>query len=271
MEWHERDGVRWLAARLPGATAAFSTRVGGVSDPPFDGLNLGALTDDSVEAVVENRRRLATALGFAPERIAFAHQVHGADLMVAGESSSWPFASADAASAQRDRLGPQIFHLHTVSSDVPVAVADGHVISEPGAAALVFVADCVPVALAGPGGVAMLHCGWRGLAAGIVAKGVAAVGATDAAVGPSIGPCCYEVGDEVLAAFESLGADVANGRMLDLPEVTRRLLRQEGVERVELSGLCTSCETEHFYSHRRDNGRTGRQAGLAWLDGTGEG
>ena len=132
---------------------------------------------------------------------------------------------------------------------------------------LVFVADCVPVALSGPNGAAVLHCGWRGLAAGIVAKGVAAVGATDAAVGPSIGPCCYEVGTEVLSAFERLGDGVADGHMLDLPEVARRLLREAGVERVELSGLCTSCKPELFFSHRRDAGRTGRQAGLVWLEG----
>ena len=85
----------------------------------------------------------------------------------------------------------------------------------------------------------MLHCGWRGLAAGIVATGAEAVGATDAAIGPGIGPCCYEVGDEVLAAFAELG-DVADraastqGRMLDLPEVARRLLRAAGVERIEV-------------------------------------
>ncbi len=70
----------------------------------------------------------------------------------------------------------------------------------------------------------MLHCGWRGLAAGIIAKGVAAIGATDAAIGPSIGPCCYEVGAEVLAAFSRLGEGIASARMLDLPEVARRLL-----------------------------------------------
>jgi len=131
-------------------------------------------------------------------------------------------------------------------------------------AALVFVADCVPVALSGPGGVAMLHCGWRGLAAGIIAKGVAAIGAADAVIGPSIGSCCYEVGDEVLAAFDHLGEGVAADRMLDLPEATRRLLAEAGVEQIETSGLCTSCESDLFFSHRRDRGRTGRQAGLVW-------
>jgi len=116
----------------------------------------------------------------------------------------------------------------------------------------------------GPGGAAILHCGWRGLAAGIVASGVEAVGATDAAIGPGIGPCCYEVGDEVLDAFAGLGDGIASGRMLDLPEVARRLLREAGVEQVESAGLCTSCEAELFFSHRRDGG-PGRQAGLIWL------
>jgi copper oxidase (laccase) domain-containing protein len=111
----------------------------------------------------------------------------------------------------------------------------------------------------------MLHCGWRGLAAGIVARAAAAVGATDAAVGPGIGACCYEVGDEVLAAFDDLGSGVADGRMLDLAEVARRLLQRAGVARVQSAGLCTSCEEELFFSHRRDSGRTGRQAGIAWL------
>ena len=109
-----------------------------------------------------------------------------------------------------------------------LAEVDGHVIAEPGLAPLVFVADCLPVALAGPGGVAMLHCGWRGLAAGIVARGAEAVGATDAAIGPGIGPCCYEVGEEVLGAFAGLGEGIADGRMLDLPEVARRLLARPG-------------------------------------------
>jgi hypothetical protein len=112
----------------------------------------------------------------------------------------------------------------------------------------------------------MLHCGWRGLAAGIVTRGVQAVGATAAAIGPGVGPCCYEVGDEVLARFQPLGDGVADGGMLDLPEVARRLLADAGIERIDSSGLCTSCQPELFFSHRRDGGRTGRQAGLAWID-----
>jgi YfiH family protein len=248
MEWREADGVRWLEARLPRATAAFSTRLGGVSEAPFDGLNLGVFTDDELGAVVENRRRLAAALGFTPDRVAIARQVHGAELAVhAGPQGTSPFAKPGG----------------------PIPEADGHITADPDLVLLVLVADCVPVALCGPGGVAMLHCGWRGLAAGIVADGVAAIRATDAAVGPSIGSCCYEVGPEVIGAFAGLGGGLASGSMLDLPEVARRLLLDAGVERVETAGLCTSCEPDLFFSHRRDGGRTGRQAGLVWC-GAGE-
>ncbi len=245
MEWRGTDGVRWLEADLPGARVAFSARLGGVSEPPFESLNLGILTEDDPVSVVENRRRLAAALGLSPERVSIGRQVHGAELATHGGSQvGTPFA--------------------TPGADIPEG--DGHVTSEPGLAALVFVADCLPLALAGPRGVAMLHCGWRGLAAGIVARGATAVGATDAAIGPGIGPCCYEVGGEVLDAFAGLGDGIASGGKLDLAEVARRLLHEAGVERIETAGLCTSCEAELFFSHRRDAGRTGRQAGLVWLD-----
>jgi purine-nucleoside/S-methyl-5'-thioadenosine phosphorylase / adenosine deaminase len=269
MEWFEREGVRWLGADLGGARAAFSTRVGGVSEAPFDSLNLGLLTDDAAEAVAENRRRLAAALGFPPERIAFARQVHGAGL-ISHPHPAAPLACSFSAYGKEKEQGK-----------VEVPEGDGHVVRESSLAPLVFTADCLPVALAGPGGVAMLHCGWRGLAAGIVASGVAAVGATDAAIGPGIGPCCYEVGPEVLNAFSTLGPGVtlpADGpkthaeggksahRRLDLVAVARRLLVEAGVERVGAAGLCTSCEPELFFSHRRDAGGTGRQGGLAWIE-----
>lgn len=235
MDWRERDGVRWLEADLDGARAAFSTRIGGVSQPPFDSLNLGILTDDEQSAVEENRLRLAAALGLAPEQVVFALQVHGTRLIE-----------------------------HPTSEVRPEA--DGHIVREAGLAPLVFVADCLPIALYGPGGLAMVHAGWRGLAGGIVTAAAKAVEATSAAIGPGIGPCCYEVGDEVLEAFADLGDGIAQGRMLDLPEVARRQLARAGVEEVQSAGLCTSCEPELFFSHRRDHGRTGRQAGIAWLE-----
>jgi YfiH family protein len=237
MEWHERDGVRWLEADLGGARAAFSTRLGGVSEPPFDSLNLGILTQDKPEAVTENRRRLAAALDLDPEQVVFALQVHGTRLIDHGE----PPAEA-------------------------LPEADGHLVREPGVAPLVLAADCLPVALYGRRGLAMVHAGWRGLAEGILGASAEAVDATVAAIGPGIGPCCYEVGAEVLEAFADLGGGIAEGPMLDLPEVARRCLGRAGVEHVDSAGLCTSCERELFFSHRRDHGRTGRQAGIAWLE-----
>jgi len=111
----------------------------------------------------------------------------------------------------------------------------------------------------------MAHCGWRGLAGGIVAEAANAVRAEAAAVGPGIGPCCYEVGEEVLAAFDDLDG-VAEGRMLDLTAVARSLLARSGVTTVESADLCTRCNPDLFYSHRRDGERTGRQAGLVWMD-----
>jgi purine-nucleoside/S-methyl-5'-thioadenosine phosphorylase / adenosine deaminase len=244
MRWRQSDGVRWLATDLPGAEVAFSTRLGGVSGPPFESLNLGILTDDPNESVLENRRRLTAALGLQPDAVLMGLQVHGADLLEheAGQQPS-PYTQPGS----------------------PLTESDGHLTAQPGLAPMVLVADCLPVALAGRGGVAMLHCGWRGLAEGIVARGARAVDAEAAAIGPGIGRCCYAVGSEVLDRFTGLGDGIAAGRMLDLAEVARRLLAAAGVERVESAGLCTSCEPELFYSHRRDSGRTGRQAGLAWI------
>jgi YfiH family protein len=246
MQWREDDGVRWLEAGLPGARAAFSARTGGHSAGPFESLNLGILTGDDEATVRRNRSRLAAALGREPEAFVIARQLHGAEIVEhQGPQRPSPFAEPGS----------------------PVPEVDGHVIRDANVAALVFVADCLPVALAGPGGVALLNCGWRGLAGGIVAKGAAMVEASHAAIGPGVGPCCYEVGEEVLAAFSGLGEGIADGRMLDLPEVARRLLAEAQVDEVERAGLCTSCEPALFFSHRRDHGETGRQAGIAWMEG----
>jgi polyphenol oxidase len=244
MEWRERHGVRWLEAELPGAKAAFSARVGGVSGEPFSTLNLALLTGDRIDDVRENRRRLALALGLEPERILIGRQVHGVEIL-RHDARPEPSPFADP--------GPWL------------SQADGQVTSSPGLAPLVMVADCLPVAMAGPRGVGMLHCGWRGLAAGIVERGADTVGADAAAVGPGIGPCCYEVGVEVLDAFAPLGDGLAAGRMLDRREITRRLLERVGISRVEISELCVSCSPDLFFSHRRDGDRTGRQAGAVWI------
>jgi len=244
VEWREREGVRWLEAELPGARAAFSTRIGGVSEPPYEALNVGILTGDDRDAVRSNRTRLAGAVGRDPAGVVMARQVHGAELRE-HQIAQAPRVYADVVSSPEEM--------------------DAHSTDNPDLTPLVMVADCLPVAMAGPRGVAMAHCGWRGLAGGIVAETALAIDATAASVGPGIGPCCYEVGEEVLAEFEDLDG-VAEERMLDLAAVARTLLARAGVTEVESADLCTNCNADLFYSHRRDGERTGRQAGLAWMD-----
>ena len=241
MNWRETDGINWLEAQLPGAIASFSTRLGGVSSGPFESLNLGVLTDDERESVLTNRRRLDAAVGNEPGSMLIGRQVHGAELLLhTGPQDPAPWVSPVA--------------------DPPEV--DAHATREFGLTPLVFVADCLPIALSGSGGVAMLHGGWRGLAGGIVGAGAEAVGATAAAIGPGIGPCCYQVGGEVLAAFAPLGRGLAEDRMLDLKAVARRLLERAGVEEIEDAGLCTSCRQDLFFSHRGAGAGTGRQAGM---------
>ena len=242
MEWRERDGVRWLEADLPGARAAFSTRLGGVSEGPYEALNVAVKTGDEPDRVRENRHRLAAALGRNPADVVMGRQVHGAELR-------W-----------HDRRQEPRVYADVVKSPDEV---DAQATAEPGLAPLVMVADCLPIAVSGPKGVAMVHGGWRGLAGGIVATAGERVRADVAAIGPGIGPCCYEVGEEVLAEFADLEG-VAVGRMLDLTAVATQLLERSGVEEIDASGLCTSCNPELLFSHRRDGERTGRQAGLVW-------
>ena len=133
--------------------------------------------------MVDNRRLIAAALGLAPENVLMGHQVHGAEL--------------------RWHDGPQRPRVFAEGVPSPDDV-DAQATDQPGLAPLVVTADCLPVALAGPGGVAMAHGGWRGLAGGVLARAAEAVRAEAAAVGPGIGPCCYEVGEEVLSEFADL-------------------------------------------------------------------
>jgi YfiH family protein len=230
---------------LPGARAIFSTRLGGVSEGPYESLNLGILTDDDPERVTQNRHRLAAAAGLDADCVAMGWQVHGTDLR---EWDSPPPHSAFA------EPGTELYRV------------DGHVTEQPGLALMVLVADCFPVALAGEGKVGMVHCGWRGLAEGILENALERFDEPPAAaVGPGIGPCCYEVGPEVLEAFQGIEG-AAKGRMLDLRAVIAHKLARGGVEEVEHLDHCTSCRPDLYFSHRRDGGVTGRQAGLVVLD-----
>jgi YfiH family protein len=237
--------IRWDA---PGPyEVAFTTRVGGVSGGPYASLNLGILTDDEPANVLENRRRACAETGTDPERATMAWQQHGADV-----TKAQPRGIA---------TGRTVFD-----------PCDGLWSDEPGLAMLLLTADCAPVALARANGgapaLAVLHVGWRGALAGIVAAGVGAVGdgALAAVVGPAIGPCCYEVGPEVADPFRAtFGPDVVRDGRLDLWTALERALRAAGVETVERTDLCTSCHPELFFSHRRDAGVTGRQGVLAYV------
>jgi YfiH family protein len=224
-----------------GAHALFTTRHGGVAEGPYAGLDLAIGEGGHDRAAVEaNYRLLAAELRVPRERIVQGRQVH--DAVVARVAGPGPIAEG----------------------------VDGHATAEARLALLVLTADCLPVALAADDAVAMVHAGWRGLAGGILEEGVRALrdvggsGPVTAAVGPGAGGCCYEVGDEVRAAF----ADVPEahvGRRLDLKEVAAARLRAAGVEIVHDTGLCTMCgDPSLFFSHRRDGGVTGRQAGVAW-------
>jgi YfiH family protein len=233
-----------FTVELPGALASFSTRQGGVSEGPYESLNLGFLTEDEPARITENRAILASAIGVAPQSIGMGLQVHGSGI------KRWV---AEPGPGAYDRIG---------LGGPPPDEADGHVTELAGMALLVLVADCYPVALAGPAGVAMLHCGWRGIADGILERGLEELGDdAAAAIGPGIGGCCYEVGDDVREQFTDV-PEAAAGRMLDLRKVIDARLRKAGVTSLEHVDLCTSCRAELFFSHRRDEGVTGRQAGV---------
>lgn len=245
-----------FALDLPGARVAFSTRLGGVSEGPYESLNLGILTDDDQGLVAHNRRLLAESLGLDVDAIAIGVQVHGAEVLEWGAGAPAP------APAERDAELPHV---------------DGHATERADLALLVLGADCLPVALAArartgaPGRVAMIHCGWRGLAGGIVERAVAGFSeAPSAAIGPGIGGCCYEVGPEVLEAFAGLDGVVAAGEarqghgMLHLRAVARHKLAAAGVADIQEVDFCTSCRTDLFFSHRRDQGVSGRQGGVVW-------
>jgi YfiH family protein len=226
--------------------AASTTRLGGVSAPPYNSLNLAEHVGDDPTWVAENRRRLAAAVGYAGEP-AWLEQVHGVEVVDAGVVCA------------------------------PV-VADAAWTRAPGRPCVVMTADCLPVLLCDRAGtmVAAAHAGWRGLAGGVIAATVAEMKAPPmellAWLGPAIGPVAFEVGDEVRAAFLELdGGNAAcfrpspAGRWLaDIYDLARRQLRGLGVTAIYGGEFCTFGESERFFSYRREN-PTGRMATLIWL------
>ena len=260
MEWHESDGVRWLQADLGGAGAAFGTRVGGVSAPPFDSLNLGILTEDK-EAVVENRRRLAAALGLEPERIPIGLQVHGAELAFhSGPQLPSPYARPAARCPRSTAM----------SSPARPGAADPRRRLPPGGALRPGRGRDAALRLARP----------RRRHRRQGHQGCRRQRRRDR---PRHRPLLLRSrprGPHRLLNHlhsgrraESRAGDKSAHRRLDLVEVARRLLVAAGVERIEAAGLCTSCEAELFFSHRptaiapaaryslvRNRGRAGVQA-----------
>jgi YfiH family protein len=222
-------------ARRGGVLVAFTDRGGGVSKAPYATLNLAARVGDDRAAVDENRARAAAAVGFDAGALVLARQVHGAHVMTAH-------------AGDRGVIG---------EADVLISRVPGRVIG-------ILTADCVPVALLGDGVVALAHAGWRGLVGGAIEGAVAAVGEVRSAwVGPSIHSCCYEVGPEVIAAFRERGLPVEAPDRVDPGLAAVAVLRREGIEEIDATTDCTSCDTRYF-SYRRD-GVTGRQGAFIGL------
>jgi len=229
--------LRWDSAPA-GVNVAFSTRAGGVSEGPYRSLNLGVLTGDEPDRVVENRRRLCEAAGVDPGRATMAFQEHGTTVVEAAPTG-------------------------VVRPGTDYVRADGLWTDRCGQGMLLVTADCLPIALARADGsrLVVLHAGWRGLLGGIAQAGAdAAGGEAVAAIGPGIGVCCYEVGEEVARPFRArFGPGVAEDGRLDLARAAERALAAAGVGRVDRVGGCTACDPATYFSHRRDRGTTGRQ------------
>lgn len=238
-----------------GLTHAVLTRLGGVSRGPFATLNLGHTVGDDRTAVQENHRRVFALFGVDRREVVSPYQVHSAHIRLVGRE-----------------------HGGTVQNGT-----DGLLTTTPGLMLLFRFADCVPLFLWDPvrRAVGLVHTGWRGAASGVVRAGVDAfvryIGSRPeelwAGIGPAIGPCCYRVGPEVVAAVLGDRPQAtdrvhrrADGLYLDLPGVVEAELEALGVCRIETSGICTACRTDEWFSHRAEGGRTGRFGALVMVD-----
>lgn len=251
------ESVEYLIAENISVPHGFTTRVGGVSEGYLSSLNLGMHRGDDPENVRENYRRLAQAVGFAPEKLVLANQTHSDIVRVVTD---------------RDCLG-SLSH-----RDYPEC--DGLVTNTPGVVLMVFSADCTPILLQDPvtGAVGAVHAGWRGTAAGIVKnaveKMVSAFGCKTenirAAIGPNIGPCCFETDADVPEAMVSaLGEEAmpfirprGEKFYLDLKQINALWLRHSGVTDISVSRHCTACSPDLFWSHRVTKGKRGSQGGI---------
>lgn len=253
----------WMTA-MPGLTAGFTGRNGGVSEAPYRTLNLGLHVDDDPEAVVENRRRLAQEVGIPFSRWTYGEQVHGCEVQ-----------PVDRTQAGRG----------TLSRGDAFQAKDAFITEERGLAMAGLFADCVPLYFADPvrGAVGLAHAGWKGtvlrVAEGTVRAMAERFGSRPcdirAAIGPSVGPCCYEVDDRIISrVIAEAGvegepyytpSEAPGLYRLNLKEINRQIMIKAGIlpNHIEITKLCTGCNLKAFYSHRTENGRTGRMA--AWI------
>ena len=244
-------------ARTSGVRVAFTGREGGVSQGAYGSLNVGDHVGDDAAAVAENRARAARALGAVPEAVLALNQVHGTDFVTVREAGA---AALEAARAQ-GRAG-----------------ADGALVTVPGVLALLCFADCTPIIAVSPAGsFAVAHGGWRGCAGGIGGAAVHRLAEADGVapdevnvyIGPHIGPCCFEVGDEVAARFrDEFGSEcvTADGRHVSMEAALRVDLARAGVapERIAAAGVCTQCHPDRYFSYRASGGVCGRHGALAF-------
>jgi YfiH family protein len=243
-EWRSAGDLVWWEARLGPAALVFSTRIGGGSAPPYDGLNLGLHVGDDPIRVVVNRQRFWAAAAPGSAAPVLAEQVHGANaerVSVTAAGRGWS----------------------TRETEIPKT--DALVTEEAGVALGILVADCAPVAIVSPSGtLAVVHAGWRGLVSGVLEAalqrmaelGDGSPAECQAVIGPCIRGCCYEVGEEVWRRFpESCLSPAARpgARRLDLMAAVSHRLREAGLPAapIQTLGLCTACHPELFFSHRR--------------------
>lgn len=268
MKLLQRDGVQWLGfehfSQYTNLIHGFSTRIGGVSNPPFASLNLAFHVGDDQAAVVENRRRYCAALGLKLEDLTAGEQVHGdkVRVVVGQDKGCGAFAY-----------------------DTAFPGTDAFITNEPGVVLSSYYADCVPLFIYDPVHevLGLAHGGWKGTVKRIGARAIEAMtehfGTAPqdclVGIGPSVGQCCYEVDDNVIRplqnAFPQWAEFVrakANGRWdLDLSATNRQVFLDAGVkpENIEVSGLCTACRTDLFFSYRAEQGKTGRMASIIAL------
>jgi YfiH family protein len=270
-----------LSFELPGGGhVLFTTRAEG---------NLSSVGGIDAEHGLQARDRLRRQIGV--RRLLRGYQVHGTTVQRVRLGNCK--GERDGAVALGDRPNSELApDLPPDSAAQPNVEADGQATDLRGLCALVLTADCLPVALSTGDAVAMIHAGWRGLAAGVLEEGVHALRELDAegdlvaVIGPGAGPCCYEVGEEVHAAFDGAHgggsappartlavrtsaagnspAQIPSGRRIDLKAIARDRLLAAGVSEVRDVAACTICD-ERFFSYRREGARAGRQGGVAWL------